>query len=420
MPKARGKQVRSADGTVLEVRGKASNGSGSVFAYRGGWTATYEDPATGKRRSVRGRTRAEAEQRRSDRLAAAAKTRGDTLGKDPSVAEVAEWWLTNRAASSVRPSTLHAYGKDVARIGAVIGQTRIADLNLEAVEAFIAKLRTTHPGPDGKPSGPLRVSTIRNARARLRQIVECAMDLGYVESNPVVRVKLPMATAEERTAKRVLDPDEVHRLLGAFDGTKPYDAAAALLFTSGCRVNEALGLAWSDVDLAAGTARIRRGCAYIGGGIGCRLDRPKTVATAGVMHLSPSVVVLLKARRKQQAADRLAAGPVWQTITYEGENMEMVFTTKTGGLVARQHVSKALHDVCGRAGVDPAHVATHTGRRSVATNLFRAGGTLDDIARHVGHASPSTTAGYVQDLGDRPAETARRAWELLDPAATPN
>jgi len=51
------------------------------------------------------------------------------------------------------------------------------------------------------------------------------------------------------------------------------------------------------------------------------------------------------------------------------------------------------------------------------TNLFKAGVPLDDIARHVGHGSTAMTAGYVADLGTRPAEVAQRAWELLDDAA---
>jgi integrase len=85
-------------------------------------------------------------------------------------------------------------------------------------------------------------------------------------------------------------------------------------------------------------------------------------------------------------------------------------------MMLRQNVTTAVRRACDRAGIDPTGVATHTGRRSVATALFVAGVPLDDVARHVGHVDPSTTARYVQDLGSRPADTARRAAELLDPA----
>jgi len=66
------------------------------------------------------------------------------------------------------------------------------------------------------------------------------------------------------------------------------------------------------------------------------------------------------------------------------------------------------------AGV-PADLSTHTGRRTVVTSLYVDGGeALDDIARYVGHAKASTTAGYVKRLGRRPASMAKRAAEVLD------
>ena len=60
--------------------------------------------------------------------------------------------------------------------------------------------------------------------------------------------------------------------------------------------------------------------------------------------------------------------------------------------------------------------ATHSGRRTVITALSADGGLdITDVARHVGHSNPATTAGYVKSLGERPAATARRAAGLLDP-----
>jgi integrase len=39
---------------------------------------------------------------------------------------------------------------------------------------------------------------------------------------------------------------------------------------------------------------------------------------------------------------------------------------------------------------------------------------LDDIARHVGHASATTTAGYVRSHAARDKATAKRAVSILD------
>jgi hypothetical protein len=50
---------------------------------------------------------------------------------------------------------------------------------------------------------------------------------------------------------------------------------------------------------------------------------------------------MLKKRRADQAQERVAA-PVWATIAYEGERLNLVLTTPTGGLVLRQSVAKVM------------------------------------------------------------------------------
>jgi integrase len=406
----RAKRTEAADGTI-SVTGKASNGEGSIYfvASKGTYRAAWVDPATGKRRTVSAATKAEAARRMVEaREGIDEASHAGPLGPDATVSEVARWWLANVAAGQVRPPTHHAYRKDVERIAAdPLGSTPSRALDLEAARAFVARLRT-----DG-----YAVGTIRNTRARLRQIADCAVDLGYIPANPVGRVKLPRQTAEERTARRTLEPAEVARLLAALDGSRPVDAAVALLVTNGLRASEALGLAWEDLDLDAATAQVRRASTYSGGGIGQRLDRPKTARTAGAVHLHPRTVELLRQRLAAQAADRLAAGPDWQTVSYESRPLDLVFTGKDGRPALRQKLYDALTDACQRAGIDAAGIGTHAGRRSTVTNLFKAGVPLDDIARHVGHGSTATTAGYVADLGTRPAEVAQRAWELLDDEA---
>lgn len=407
MARPRPKRSTLPDGSVV-IAGKRPNGAGSTYyvASRGVWRSTWVDPTTGRRRSVSSATRAEAEQRAAEAATRAATTTTRPLGADPNttIGQVAEWWLDNVAAPEVRPPTLHAYRKDVARLSQRLGDLPARDLTTESVRNVLTELRD-----DGFSLG-----TIRNTRARLRQVAEAAVELGLLPTNPVTAVRNPKVTAEDRRARRVLSPTEVRSLLAALDGRNSLDAAVAILFTSGLRVSEVLGLAWDDLDLEGGTATVRRASTYTGGGVGQRLDAPKTERTAGVVHLAPAAVELLRVRRAAQAVDRLAAGSAWHTEVYEGDPVELVFTTTDGRPRVRQNVSDAVRAACERAGIDPAGVGTHTGRRSTVTNLYAAGATIDDVAAHVGHGSIETTRGYVQHLGDRPAEVARRAWALLD------
>jgi integrase len=103
--------------------------------------------------------------------------------------------------------------------------------------------------------------TVRHHRQTLAQIVDEAVKMGVLVGNPVRAVKPVRVTDSAGVA---LEPDETRALLDAV-GEHRLAAAVALLFLQGWRVSEALGLAWEDVDLDAGTAHVRRASVYVDG-----------------------------------------------------------------------------------------------------------------------------------------------------------
>jgi integrase len=114
----------------------------------------------------------------------------------------------------------------------------------------------------------------------------------------------------------------------------------------------------------------------------------------------------------------LRAGPRWQQTAYEGRPIDLVFTTVSGGLLLRQAVTKAVVAAAKAAGFDATGLGTRAGRSTAITVLYTEEGLdLAAVARHVGHANPATTAGYVRHLGRRPQATGEAASRLLDPIA---
>jgi integrase len=250
--------------------------------------------------------------------------------------------------------------------------------------------------------------TVRHHRQTLAQVVDEAVKMGALVGNPVRAVKPLRVTDPPGVA---LDRDQTRALLAAMRDHR-LGAAVALLFLQGWRVSEVLGLAWEDLDLDAGTAHLRRASVYVDGR-GQQLGPPKTDGVRGEHWLMPTVVDLL-ARRRQAQEDERAVAPVWETVTYQGEPVNLVFATPTGGLVLRQTIAKVVKQAAKTAGIT-AQLGTHAGRRTVVTTLFVDGGeALEDIARFVGHAKPATTAGYVKRLGRRPEAVAKRAATVLD------
>jgi len=406
MPRApRGKRIVDAeDGTVMVV-GRAANGDPDPYfdRTRQVWVAPWRKP-DGKTGRPTGRTRADAVASRVRHIADAAEQArraplADGFTTESTVAELSRWWLDNIARHRVRITTWSTYEKQLRLVSAGIGDVPVRRLRPEQVAAFVSKVIDS-----GSASRALNVRTV------LVQVLDEAVNLGLAEENVAKKVRRPRVPKVQR---RTLTPLEVGRLLAACD--ERFVAAVALCFVQGWRVSEALGLAWQDLDLEASTVRLRRAATYADGH-GMILGPPKTKRTAGRQLLGPTVIQLLGQRRELQARDRAVLGDAWPTVLYEGEPIDLVFTTAAGTPMLRQHVDRALRLAAAEAGMNPAELGTHAGRRSVVTNLY-ASGTFDlaDVARFVGHSDVATTRGYVQHEGERPLMVSQKALELLDP-----
>jgi integrase len=388
----KGKRIETSGGT--RVFGKNANGEGSVYKRADGrWCATWWVPGEKRPRAATGKTQQEAIDRRARRR----KEAGLDLGALRTVAGLADWWLHNVHKPAVRQSSWAKSEDRVRRIKATLGELPVTELDYRLVTEWQATLGRT-----------LAPWTVRHHRQTLAQIIDEAVKMGALAGNPVRTVK-PVRITE--SAGVALEPEQTRALLATVSEHR-LAAAVALLFLQGWRVSEVLGLAWEDIDLDAGTARLRRASAYVDGH-GQRLGPTKTDGARGEHWLMPTVIDLLAKRREIQAAER-AAAPHWQTHSYEGEEINLVFTTPSGGLVLRQTIAKVVKQVARTTGIE-ADLGTHAGRRTVVTTLFVDGDeALEDIAQFVGHAKASTTAGYVKRLGRRPEAVAKRAAAVLD------
>jgi integrase len=303
------------------------------------------------------------------------------------------------ARHRVRPTSLATYRKHASVIDGKLGSVPVCELRADQVTAFVSDLLD-----EGS------ASRAKNVRTLLVQILEQGVDFGLATQNVARKVKAPKPTPKQR---RTITPDQTQRLLAECDPR--FAAAAALCFVHGWRISEALGLAWQDLDLDEGSVLVRRGSTYADR-VGMVLGPTKTRGATGVQMLGRTVVSLLRARHDLFEADRAALPGRWPTVEYDGEQLDLVFTTADGTPTLRQHVDRAIRRAAERADVSSVGLGTHAGRRSVVTSLFASGSLdLEDVARFVGHNDVATTRAYVQHEGDRPRRVSERALDFLDP-----
>lgn len=167
------------------------------------------------------------------------------------------------------------------------------------------------------------------------------------------------------------------------------------------RRGEVAGLQWTDVDLDAGRLEVRTELIQMGYKVA--EDRPKTEASDAPVPLDKATVTLLRAWRKQQAAEQLAAGEAWVPCG-------RVFTRQDGAEYHPQWITKRFERLAFYAGVPP--IRLHDTRHGAACLAHASGASMKAIQSLLRHASYAITADtyttVFAELGEARWKTSRR------------
>ena len=258
--------------------GKRANGEGSIYKRTGGGYAgalTYETAGgERKRATVYGATRAEVRDS-STTCAGASRTVAPPVDSRMLLgAWLDRWSAVTLEASNRRPSTRHLYRTMIrlhlnpgdteptkaaaatrrryrhgAATVAALGTLRVCDLRPLHVEATLLDLAQRG----------YSAQTRRTVLQVLRSALDTAVREGLLRSNPAAAVDHSQRSTSEAT---FYTPEQVAHLLATAAGQRL--ALLVLVAHTGLRIGEVLGLGWQDVDLTAGTVRVRRTVYRIG------------------------------------------------------------------------------------------------------------------------------------------------------------
>jgi integrase len=342
---------------------RRSNGEGTAYRYQGGFRAVAV--INGKRRYFRAPTHREAmDKMRQARLQASAAPDWNPDADDPTCGEWLDYWLENVKRSAVEPSTYESYRGLIDRhLIPILGPVRLSELNFSHTDDLHHWLLARN----------LSVSTIKQARSVLGQALRIARQRGKVSRNVITDTDPP------RGPRRTVDPlppEHAAAILNA--DHSPRDTVRwglALLY--GLRQGEALALKWQDLDLDSGDLSITRALKRRRGG-GLVLADTKTPKSRRQVRLDSEILETLKVHRREQAAQRLAAGCLWQ-------DDNLIFTTGIGTPVHPSDDWKAWARLLKKLGIP--HKRLHDARHTAATLTYKAGSSLDDVQLLLGHSS---------------------------------
>ncbi|WP_434056349.1 site-specific tyrosine recombinase XerD [Georgenia wangjunii] len=283
--------------------------------------------------------------------------------------------------------TLAAYRRDLTRYVGFLttrGRAHVGEVAERDIEAYVEAVRT---GDDG--GRPLAPSSAGRAVVALRGWHRFAALEGQTGTDPSSAVRPP---AMAKRLPKAVSTDDVERLLEAAsvgEGPVPLRdrALLELLYGTGARISEAVGLAVDDVDLTRGTASVR----LFGKG------RKERVVPAGRYAVEALEAYLVRGR---------------PALAQAGRGNSALFLNTRGNPLSRQSAWAVLQTAAGRAGLE-GHLSPHTLRHSFATHLLAGGADVRVVQELLGHASVTTTQIYTQVT----AQTMREVYAAAHPRA---
>jgi len=294
----------------------------------------------------------------------------------------AEEWLSWLAAERGRSAnTLAAYRRDLEAYVGWLGGRSLGDVDPATIERYVAHLRAEGRAPS---TVARMLVAVRSLHRFLAEEGEAATDPGRAVDAPRVPRGLPKALSE----------DEVTSLVEAVVGHDPVArrdrAILEVLYGTGMRISELVGLSLRDVDVEGGFARV------FGKGAKERIvPLIGMAAEAMAAWLAPSGRGAMEPERWARRGDS-----------------EAVFLNARGGRLSRQGAWLVVRKHGDRVGLGD-RLSPHVLRHSCATHLLDHGADIRVVQELLGHASISTTQVYTLVSTER----LRSAWALAHPRA---
>nr|WP_170200270.1 site-specific tyrosine recombinase XerD [Saccharothrix variisporea] len=270
-------------------------------------------------------------------------------------------------------NTLDSYRRDLRRYAEHLERVGVGGLQAvgeQHITAFAASLR----------GEGLAESSVARTLVAVRGLHRFAHREGITAHDPARDVRPP---TPPRRLPKALPVDDVLRLLDTEAGLRD-KALLELLYSTGARISEVVGLDVDDVDTAERTVLLD--------GKGGK----QRLVPVGRPALAALEAYLVRAR---------------PTLVKRGT--PALFLNARGGRLSRQTAWQVLKTAAERAGLS-VEVSPHTLRHSFATHLLEGGADVRVVQELLGHASVTTTQVYTLVT----VNTLREVYATAHPRAT--
>ena len=278
--------------------------------------------------------------------------------RSPLLEEYLQWLTIEKGRSR---ATIEAYRRDLEALNAWMDEHDIAlHALIEAdLEGFFNEARESKRAP----------STVARAVASVRGWFAYLVDEGHLVVDPSARLK---GGRRGRTLPKPLGEGEIVTLLDSIPTSTSTDlrdrALLELLYGTGARVSEVVGMKLSDLDF----------------------DEELILLTGkgAKQRLVPIGATLKNALQEY-------LGPGGRSAIAGTKKITNVFLNARAGVLTRQGIDLIVHKRALVVGIERSRISAHVFRHSCATHMLAHGADIRVVQELLGHASIATTQLYT-------------------------
>ena len=302
------------------------------------------------------------------------------------VEQWANFWFDNFVVGHVKVTTISDDRSILDKhIIPGIGNIRLKDLTGLKLTRFYNECLKKSNGR----GGTLDPKTVKNIRAVVNRMCECAYQNDIIKENPNNKAKYPKTTKKET---EILSPEDYDKLIKycCEQGTQ-WDMLIIFFLCVGSRLGETLGLQWSKINFEKYTIRIDQQMQPVPNKDKNWkykykkeiIDSTKTKSSNRTIPMFKEVEQILRHVRKLQAKNKLRLGQKYF------RQLDLVFAKDNGDFICdttfRAFVNKRLKE----AGIE--HYKIHSFRHSCATALFEGKADIKKVSKWLGHSGIGIT-----------------------------
>ena len=316
-------------------------------------------------------------------------------------------WRDTYKVGHVKESTLESYDRNYrTHIKDKLGHLLLKDIKPALIQTLVNQLDKS-----GMASG-----TIQLIRAVISNIFAFAIQEDLVIKNPCHNIQIPKKPIK---VKRALTQEEQNKFMNESKLRSSYYPIFFTALTTGMRINEILGLSWSDINFKQATISVNRTLVVSDDNCKFSFQVPKTLKSKRVIPMNNDLKIFLANHKIKQNNLKTEHPEMWKPLDMDYAKT-LVFTTKKGTPIYNRNVNAGIKTIIGRINNQEKQLAKkekrkvvkietfsmHTLRHTFATRCFELGIDPKIVQELLGHSDISMTMNIYTHTSEKIKRTA--------------